>query len=132
MMSEKENKNIDSKVLQAIKGVYDSLTDEQKEKAKACKTNDELLKLAGEEGIELPDEVMDAVAGGYIYFHKDNAPNIGWEIIDDTTGKTVNLRSNAHDAAGAAEAAGLSTTEISWDQVQKLRKDYADSQKKGC
>ena len=132
MMSEKENKNIDPKALQAIKGVYDSLTDEQKEKAKACKTTDELLKLAGEEGIELPDEVMDAVAGGYIYFHKDNAPNIGWEIIDDTTGKTVNLRSNAQDAAGAAQAAGLSTTEISWDQVQKLRKDYADSQKKGC
>ncbi len=120
------------KLNELLKNVWDSLTDEQKEKAKACKTPDELLKLAGEEGIELPDEALDAAAGGYIYFHKDNAPNIGWEIIDDTTGKTVNLRSNAYDAAGAAQAAGLSTTEINWDQVQKLRKDYADSQKKGC
>ena len=127
-----ENKKADPKAIQALKEIYDSLTDEQKEKAKNCKTTDELLKLAGEEGIELHDDVMDAVAGGYIYFHKDNAPNIGWEIIDDTTGKTVNLRSNAYDAAGAAQAAGLSTTEINWDQVQKLRKDYADSQKKGC
>ena len=123
-MSEKRN--------ELLTAVWDSLTDEQKEKAKACRSEEELLKLAAEEGIELPDEVMDAVAGGYIYFHKDNAPNIGWEIIDDTTGKTVNLRSNAYDAAGAAGAAGLSTKEITWDQVQKLRKDYADSQKKGC
>jgi hypothetical protein len=120
------------KLNELLVNVWDSLTDEQKEKAKECKTADELLKLAGEEGIELPDEALDAAAGGYIYFHKDNAPNIGWEIIDDTTGKTVNLRSNAYDAAGAAQAAGLSTTEINWDQVQKLRKDYADSQKKGC
>lgn len=123
-----ENKKLN----ELLTAVWDSLTDEQKEKAKACRSEEELLKLAAEEGIELPDEVMDAVAGGYIYFHKDNAPNIGWEIIDDTTGKTVNLRSNAHDAAGAASAAGLSTTEITWDQVKKLRKDYADSQKKGC
>ena len=127
-----ENKTADPKAVHTLKEIYDSLTDEQKEKAKKCKTMDELVKLAAEEGVELPDEAIDAVAGGYIYFHKDNAPNIGWEIIDDTTGKTVNLRSNAKDAAGAAAAAGLSTTELSWDQVKKLRKDYADSQKKGC
>ena len=48
----------------ALKGIYDNLTDEQKEKAKECKTMDELMALAGEWGIELPDEVLDAVAGG--------------------------------------------------------------------
>ena len=47
-----------------FKGIYDSLTDEQKEKAKACMTMDEIMALAGEWGIELPDEVLDAVAGG--------------------------------------------------------------------
>ncbi len=58
------NKTISPELQEALKGVYDSLTDEQKEKAKACKTMDELTALAGKEGIELPDEVLDAVAGG--------------------------------------------------------------------
>ena len=44
--------------------LWESLTDEQKEKARACKTVDELLKLAGEEKIELPDDMLDAVSGG--------------------------------------------------------------------
>ena len=57
-------KNIDRKTAAALKGVYDSLTDEQKEKAKQCKTMDELMTFAGEEGLELPDEVLDSVAGG--------------------------------------------------------------------
>ncbi len=57
-------KNIDPKLAEALKGIYDSLTDEQKEKAKSCKTLAELTKLAAAEGIELPDEILDAVAGG--------------------------------------------------------------------
>ena len=47
-----------------LKGIYGSLTDEQKEKVKQCKTVDELMAFAGEEGLELPDEVLDAVSGG--------------------------------------------------------------------
>ena len=57
---------------EAFKGIYDNLTDEQKEKAKACKTMDELMTLAGEWGVELPDEVLDAVAGGF---------GIVWETV---------------------------------------------------
>lgn len=49
---------------EALIEIYENLTDEQKEKAKACKTMDELNAFAGKEGIELPDEVLDAVAGG--------------------------------------------------------------------
>ena len=60
-----ENKNIDPKLNAALKGIWESLTDEQKEKAKQCKTMDELTAFAGKEGIELSDEVLDAVAGGY-------------------------------------------------------------------
>ena len=55
---------MDEKLNAAVRGICDSLSDEQKEKAKVCKTMDELKTLAGEEGIELPDEVLDAVAGG--------------------------------------------------------------------
>lgn len=61
----KENRNIDPKLQEALKGIWDSLTDEQREKAKGCKTLDELIKLAGKEGIELPDEALDRVAGGF-------------------------------------------------------------------
>ena len=55
---------MDEKMKEAMKGIYEHLTDEQKEKAKACKNMDELMKLAGEWGVELPDEALDAVSGG--------------------------------------------------------------------
>ncbi|MBR4442398.1 MAG: hypothetical protein IKS52_03920 [Clostridia bacterium] len=60
-----ENKIIDPKLQGVLKEIFDSLTDEQKEKAKQCRTMDELMELAGKEGIELPDEALDQVAGGY-------------------------------------------------------------------
>lgn len=47
-----------------LKRIYDSLTDEQKEKAKDLKNIDELMAFAGKEGIELPEEALNAVAGG--------------------------------------------------------------------
>ena len=40
------------------------LTDAQKEKVKTCETIDELIAFVNEGGIELPDEVLDMVAGG--------------------------------------------------------------------
>ena len=58
------NKNTDAELSAALKGIYDSLTDEQKEKAKNCKTIDELVQLAAENGMELPDEALESVAGG--------------------------------------------------------------------
>ena len=48
---------------------WDSLSNEQKEKAKECKSMDELMLLAGRYGIELPDEALDAVAGGITWPH---------------------------------------------------------------
>ena len=40
------------------------LTPEQVEKAKACKNQEELLKLAKEEGVELNEEQLKVVNGG--------------------------------------------------------------------
>ena len=40
------------------------LTEEQIQKVKACKSQEEMLKLAKEEGIELTDEQLKAVSGG--------------------------------------------------------------------
>ena len=40
------------------------LTPEQQEKAKACKTKEELIQLAAEEDVEIPMEALANVAGG--------------------------------------------------------------------
>ena len=40
------------------------LTDEQIAKLKACKSSEEILKIASEEGVELNDEQLAAVSGG--------------------------------------------------------------------
>ncbi len=59
-----ENK-IASELNEALAGMWDSLTDEQKEKAKQCQSMDELTALAGSMGVELPDELLNSVAGGF-------------------------------------------------------------------
>ena len=43
---------------------FEDLTPEMQEKAKACKTPDEILALAKEEGYELSDAELDQVSGG--------------------------------------------------------------------
>ena len=43
---------------------FNSLTPEQQEKAKACKTPEDVLALAKEEGITLSDAELEQVAGG--------------------------------------------------------------------
>ena len=46
------------------KDLLAGLSEEQIAKIKACKSNDELLKLAQKEGIELTPEQLEAVSGG--------------------------------------------------------------------
>ena len=46
------------------KELLKGLSEEQIAKAKACKSQDELLKLAKEEGVELSNEQLEAVNGG--------------------------------------------------------------------
>ena len=55
---------MEEKMMEAMKGVYENLTDEQKEKAKACKSLDEVMQLLGDWGVELPDDLVEATAGG--------------------------------------------------------------------
>ena len=43
---------------------FSKLTDEQKEKAMAAKTPEEIIAFAKEAGYELSDEQMKAIAGG--------------------------------------------------------------------
>ena len=41
-----------------------ALTEEQKERVRACKDEKELVALVSELGMELPDEALEAVSGG--------------------------------------------------------------------
>ena len=43
---------------------FDELTPEQQAKVKACKTPEEMLAFAKEEGYELSDEELSAISGG--------------------------------------------------------------------
>ena len=43
---------------------FEDLTPEQQAKAKACKTPEDILALAKEEGFELSDEQLQEVSGG--------------------------------------------------------------------
>ena len=54
----------DNKLNKSLERVIASLTEEQKEKVKACKDMNELVALLGELGVELPDELLDDVGGG--------------------------------------------------------------------
>lgn len=44
---------------------FDMLTDEQKAKAKACTSPEEMLALASEEGFDLTDEELEGISGGW-------------------------------------------------------------------
>ena len=43
---------------------HENLSPEQQERAKACKSPEELAAFAEEEGLELSDEMLEGVAGG--------------------------------------------------------------------
>ena len=47
------------------KEFYESLSDEVKAKIKACRSDEEMLKVLEEGQIELSPDMLDAVAGGY-------------------------------------------------------------------
>lgn len=46
---------------------FNGLTEEQKAKARACESAEELVALAEAEGIELSDDQLNAIAGGSWY-----------------------------------------------------------------
>lgn len=51
------------------------LTPEQMEKAKACKTPEELISLAKAEGVELSDEQLEAMSGGSDWYCASVCPS---------------------------------------------------------
>ena len=47
---------------------------ELREKARACGSTEELFKLAEEEGMEIPDEYLDGIVGGWCSEHEWGCP----------------------------------------------------------
>ena len=45
---------------------FEELTEDQKARARACKSPEELLELAKSEGVELGDEELEAVNAGMV------------------------------------------------------------------
>lgn len=56
---------------------FENLTPEQQEKAKACKTPEDLIALAKQEGYDLSDEELKEVSGG-----------VSWDCISDCSDHT--------------------------------------------
>ncbi len=109
------------KLTETLRGVWNSLTDEQKAKAVECKTVEELMKLAGEECIELPDEVLEAAAGGYINY---DSMNDWWTVVRDTDGEELDWYYDREDAKAAARRLGVSPGEISDYRLDELRRNW--------
>ena len=47
-----------------IQQLFNDLSPEMQERARACRTKEELLQLAADEDIEIPMEALESVAGG--------------------------------------------------------------------
>ena len=70
---------------------FKDLTEEQKAKLRECKSKEEFVFLAEEEGVELTDDVLEAIAGGEeIYCSEISDPDYrdteywdNWDMPDD-------------------------------------------------
>jgi DNA-directed RNA polymerase subunit M/transcription elongation factor TFIIS len=69
------------------------LTEEQIEKAKVCKNQEELLEFAKAEGIQLTDEQLEAVFGGFCSETTEPCPKCGsTDVKKEHRGNDVHMR----------------------------------------
>ena len=66
---------------------------------------------------KLSKEDLEAIDGGYVY----NENFVYYAIINDETGGTLGRGYRKNAAEERAQELGVSTTEISWEQLQRLR-----------
>ena len=69
----------EKRVDEIFMNIFESMTDEQKEAVKKCKTEDEFAKFM-DENIELPEELLEEVAGGgFGSGSASDDPKVTWE-----------------------------------------------------
>ena len=61
----------------AMQDLFNKLTDDQKKKFENCKTPEELLALAKDEGFELTDDQLEALSGGASWVGECNKVSCG-------------------------------------------------------
>ena len=62
--------------------LFKGLTDEQIKKVEACKSSEEILALAKEEGVTLTDEQLEAVSGGGLCVSNKTCPKCGSKNVE--------------------------------------------------
>lgn len=127
-----ENKS--AEMNKALEGIWNSLTDEQKEKARVCQSMEELIQVAGKEGVELPNELLDDVAGGYVLLQEAYFGHYGigqyykYAALKDETGEVIDsvdgdYQANVEKRAKKiARRNGQSDKVISVDYANEIRK----------
>ena len=68
------------------------LSKEQIDKVKACKNQEELLKLAKEEGVELSDEQLATVNGGFCSTRTMTYPQCGSNNVSVSKSRSSTIR----------------------------------------
>ena len=100
MSEEKKNESKAEKKEEILKGIWDSLTDEQKKKVKACKSKEEIASVLGEASGALSDEALDDVAGGAYYQYNQNTNK--WDVFLQD-GYKIDTLGTELEASGIAE-----------------------------
>lgn len=112
---------MDDQLKAALTELWGSLTDEQKARALACSSPEELLAFLGEEKIELPDELLGEAAGGYLFKGEGMS---AFEIINDKTGDVMaDGIEDFYAACAKASELGQSVDFLRYSQLEELRKE---------
>lgn len=108
---------------QTLIEIYDSLTDNQKARVKECKTSEELLAFAAQESIELPDKVLEAVAGGLLFEDTDLYGKTRYRVFNDKTGMPMSDWTYSEaEARQKAAKLGQSTQWIDYGKLATMQR----------
>ena len=69
--------------------------------------------------VQLSEEDMEKVNGGYLYTARDTN---GTEVIDDKDGHVIAKFVTHQEAVEYAQEHGIDTTDLYWSELEKLRK----------
>ena len=109
----------ENKISSALNEIWGFFDEEQKKKALSCKSLDEIFKLAGKPCIPIPDELLDEVSGGFVYF--DESVN-AWRPGNESTGELEkSMFATEGDAGLHALNLGYGVLPITTEQLASLR-----------